>query len=132
VRQLLSGVVILRNWNRPSPAKGAARTGHRTLNGEFISAEGIVFGGSSSVHKESLLERKGRISLLAGEHSVSLPPSAKLAPERDHARAELEKATHRVSDLRAQHRSAELAQSAAGTRIAILEREFDIATGQSR
>jgi chromosome segregation protein len=51
----------------------------------------------------------------------------KLRHQRDQARAGLEKAAALVEDIRARHRVAELAQSAAGTKIAILERELDIA-----
>ena len=131
VRRLLDGVVIFaeleKAWacKKSHPALALA-----TLSGEFISAEGIVFGGSSSVHKESLLERKGRISILAAEHAVVATERETLRHRRGASRAHLEKATAQVNDLRARHRAAELAQSAAGTRIAILEREFDISTAR--
>ena len=131
VRRLLDGVVIFAEleqaWacKKSHPALAMA-----TLSGEFISAEGIVFGGSSSVHKESLLERKGRISILAAEHAIVAAERETLRHRRDATRVHLEKATAQVNDLRARHRAAELAQSAAGTRIAILEREFDISTAR--
>jgi chromosome segregation protein len=131
IRQLLDGVVIFSELEQAFACKKAhPALAIATLTGEFLSAEGIVFGGSSSVHKESLLERKGRISILAGEHTALSTERETLRQKRDHAKSELEKATARVEDLRGQHRAAELAQSAAGTRIAILEREFDIATSR--
>lgn len=131
VRQLLDGVVIFAELEQAWACKKAQPSlAIATLTGEFISAEGIVFGGSSSVHKESLLERKGRISLLATEHAAVSIERETLRQQRDHARAAVEKTAAHVEDLRGRHRAAELAQSAAGTRIAILEREFDIATAR--
>jgi chromosome segregation protein len=131
VRQLLKGVAIFADLGHAFRCKkGEPALAIATLAGEFISADGIVFGGSSSVHKESLLERKGRISVLANECSALARQRAELQKKRDDAKAHLESATARTTDLRSQHRMAELAQSAAATRIAILERELDIATGR--
>jgi len=42
----------------------------RTLVGEFISADGVVFAGTSEAPSASLLERKAQISILSAEHSV--------------------------------------------------------------
>jgi chromosome segregation protein len=131
VAYLLSGVVIFAELEPAFACKKAhPALAIVTLAGEFISAEGIVFGGSSSVHMESLLERKGRISVLASESFALSGERETLQKKRDQAKAELENATARVTDLRSQHRVAELAQSAAGTRIAILERELDIAASR--
>jgi chromosome segregation protein len=131
VRKLLHGVVIFSELKQAFAGKKAhPELAMATLTGEFISTEGIIFGGSSSVHKESLLERKGQISLLVGEHSALSTERETLRQRRDEAKAELEQAAALVDHLRSQHRAAELAQSAAGTRIAILERELDIATGR--
>ena len=128
VRQLLHGVVLFAELEQAWACKKAhPALALATLSGEFISSEGMVFGGSSSVQKESLLERKGRISLLAAEHVMVAAEREKLRHQRDQARAGLEVAAAQVEDLRARHRVAELAQSAAGTKIAILERELDIA-----
>ncbi len=128
VRQLLDGVALCADL----PAAWLCKQTHptfafATLTGEFISATGIVFGGSSSVQKESLLERKGRISVLAAQLSVVSAESGALRQKRDQAKSDVEKTAVLVEDLRARHRAAELAQSAAGTRIAILEREFAMA-----
>src|SRR5207302_10370073 len=38
-----------------------------TLRGEYISHEGILFGGSGKVRSDSLLERKARIDAIARE-----------------------------------------------------------------
>src|SRR5436190_9328466 len=68
VRQLLSGVVIFSKLNDALVAKHDEPTlAMATLEGEFISAEGIIFGGSSSVKVDSLLERKARIAELEKE-----------------------------------------------------------------
>jgi len=101
-----------------------------TLPGEFISIEGIVFGGSSSAEKESLLERKGRISILGAELSVLQAQRATLQQKREEAKNAFEKGATRLEELRAQYRAADLAQTAAGTKIAILDRELDLASGR--
>ena len=128
IAQLLSGVVICADLEhafackREKPAIAVA-----TLTGEFISGEGIIFGGSSSAHKETLLERKARISVLATEHAAVSSERETRRKERDQAKSKVESAVALVESLRGKHRTAELAQSAAGTRIAILERELAIA-----
>ena len=62
LRQLLSGVLIFADLEKALACKRDEPTlAMATLDGEFISAEGIVFGGSSSVRSDSLLERKARI-----------------------------------------------------------------------
>jgi chromosome segregation protein len=128
VRQLLGGVVIFSNLEQALACKKADPTlAMATLSGEFISVEGIVFGGSSSVQKESLLERKNRISILHAEHSVLQEQRKTLEQKRDEARSSVEKGAARLEELRAQHRAADLAQTAAGGKIAILEREVDLA-----
>ncbi len=128
VKKLLLGVAIFDDLEAAwTTKKSHPELACATLAGEFISLEGIVFGGSSTTHKESLLERKTRIAALAHEHAAS-------ASEREHAErqyakanAEMDKAARNLEEARAAHRTAELAQSAAGSRIAVLEREVDIA-----
>jgi chromosome segregation protein len=128
VRQLLGGVVIFSNLEQALACKKADSTlAMATLSGEFISVEGILFGGSSSVQKESLLERKNRISILQTEHSALQAQKTTLEQKRDEARSSVDQGAARVEELRAQHRAADLAQTAAGGRIAILERELDLA-----
>ena len=128
VRKLLNGVAIFHDlesaWAAKKTHPDLACT---TLAGEFISTEGIVFGGSSSAHKESLLARKSRIATLAREHVASLKEREDVQQRHASASAAMEAATQKLEEARAAHRTAELAQSAATSRIAVLERELDLA-----
>ncbi len=131
IQQLLHDVLIFTELDEAIAfRKTASRFPIATLAGEFISIEGIVFGGSSGAEKESLLERKGRISILTAEQSVLHARRDTLHQKRNETRNAVEKARTQLEVARAAHRTADLAQSASGTRIAILEREMDLASGR--
>ena len=128
VRKLLNGVAIFHDLENAWAAKKMhPDLACASLTGEFLSAEGIVFGGSSTTHTESLLERKSRIATLAQEHAVSLREREQIQQRHTSASAAMEAETRKLEDARATHRAAELAQSAATSRIAVLERELDLA-----
>src|SRR4029077_7708422 len=62
VRQLLSSVVVFARFDDALAARKEEPTlAMATLDGEFISTEGIVFGGSTTVKADSLLARKARV-----------------------------------------------------------------------
>ena len=61
-----------------------------TLAGEFISTEGIVFGGSAEVCATSLLERKAQIDKLAKEEAALVQERDSLFSKRDEAKTALE------------------------------------------
>ena len=82
-----------------------------TLAGEFISAEGIVFGGSRDASAESLLERKARISMLSAEHSEICSERDALLQKRGKASAGLEKAKNDFEQARTQYEIADREQS---------------------
>jgi chromosome segregation ATPase len=95
-----------------------------TLAGEFISAEGIVFGGSRDTAADSLLERKARMSVLSAENAEIRSRRDALLLKRDDASAILEKARSDVEETRRQFESADREQSASDNRILFLEREL--------
>ncbi|PYK38757.1 MAG: chromosome segregation protein SMC [Verrucomicrobia bacterium] len=129
VRQLLHDVAIFENldhalrFKKTSPHLAAA-----TLAGEFISVEGIVFGGRGSAQKESLLERKSRISILTAESSVLNAQRDGLRQKRDEAKTKLEKTARDLEEARTKHQAADFARSASKNNIALLERELHEAT----
>ena len=129
VRQLLRDVAIFDDldhalrFKKTSPHLAAA-----TLAGEFISAEGIVFGGRGRAQKESLLERKSRISILTAELSVLNAQRDGLRQKRDEAKTKSEKAARDLEEARTKHQAADLARSASKNSIALLEREMHEAT----
>ncbi len=125
VRQLLRDVAIFENldhalhFKKTSPHLAAA-----TLAGEFISVEGIVFGGRGSAQKESLLERKSRISILTAELSVLNAQRDGLRQKRDEAKTKSEKAARDLEEARGKHQAADFARSASKNGLALLEREL--------
>jgi chromosome segregation protein len=104
-----------------------------TLAGEFISTEGIVFGGSSQVRAASLLERKAQIDDLAKEEVRLAQERDSLHAGRDDARIaleiasrlqrELSEAERNIDTLRSEKNALEHQLAAADERVAQLERE---------
>ena len=109
-------------WTRIASAnwKGFAAA---TLAGEFISAEGIVFGGSRDVSADSLLERKARMSVLSSESAEVRSRRDALLRKRDEAIAISEKARSEFGETRRQYEAADREQSNFDNRILFLERE---------
>jgi chromosome segregation protein len=126
VQRLLHDVVIFADLDQAiNFKKTAPQFSVATLAGEFISIEGIIFGGSNGAQKESLLERKGRISILTAEHSVVKAQRDTLRQKRDEAKNSVEQAERQLEEARSKHRAADLARSALGNTTAVLERDLD-------
>jgi len=95
-----------------------------TLAGEFISAEGIVFGGSRDSSVDSLLERRARMAALNTDYSELCKQRDTLLQKRDEANAILEKARGEFEEARCRYESADREQSGSENRILFLEREL--------
>src|SRR5581483_9703284 len=88
IRQLLSGVVIFAKLDQAVAAKREEPTlAMATLDGEFVSAAGVVFGGSSTVKVDSLLERKARVATLDKELGACEAGRETILAKRDQAKA---------------------------------------------
>ena len=125
VARLLHNVAIFRNLNAALSFKKHGKDfAAATLAGEFISAEGIVFGGSRDATADSLLERKARMSLLSAEYAEVRSRRDALLRERDEANAILEKARSDVEKTRRQYEAVDREQSTSDNRILFLEREL--------
>jgi len=135
VRQLLGNVVILSDLQRALECKKREPAlAMATLAGEFISAEGIVFGGSSEVRAPSLLGRKAQIADLAKEESALVKECESLCARRDEAKEALEIASRlqreladterKIDNLRSDKNALEHQMDAADERVAHLEREL--------
>jgi chromosome segregation protein len=125
VARLLHNVAIFRNLDAALSFKKQGNDfAAATLAGEFISAEGIVFGGSRDAAADSLLERKARMSVLSGEYAEVRSRRDALLRERDEANAILEKVRSDSEETRRQHESAEREQSTSDNRILFLERDL--------
>ena len=124
VRQLLNGVVIFGKFDDAIAAKKDEPTlAMATLDGEFISAEGIVFGGSSTVKADSLLARKARVAALEKELNEFEARQTVVFQKRDQAKANVEAGLRQVDEARAQHQNAHLSHSTSAHRISLLQTE---------
>ena len=124
VARLLHNVAIFRDLDAAlSFRKHGKDFAVATLAGEFISAEGIVFGGSRDASADSLLERKARMSVLSAEYAEVRSRRDALLRKRDDAIAILEKARSEFEETRRQYEAADREQSTFDNRILFLERE---------
>jgi chromosome segregation protein len=124
VRQLLNNVVIFSRLDDAIAAKKDEPTlAMATLDGEFISAAGIVFGGSATVKVDSLLERKARVAALEKELSQCEGQRDVIVQKRDQAKANVASASKQVDDARSHHQSAHLSHSTSANKISLLQAE---------
>jgi chromosome segregation protein len=126
VRHLLGSVAIFSKLEQGLECKKNDPTlAIATLAGEFISAEGIVFGGSATTKSDSLLERKAEIAVLEKEESSLLQQRDSLAQKRDEARNLVTAASQQVDRSRETHQSAHLSHSTSSGQISLREHERD-------
>src|SRR5439155_17066356 len=124
LRELLSGVVIFGRLEEALTCKKDEPTlAMATLDGEFISAEGVVFGGSSNVRSDSLLERRARVAALAKEETEYAIRRETLLQKRDQIKASVEAAGGQLDESRTHYQAAQLAHSTSTTKISLLARE---------
>ena len=125
VAQLLHNVAIFQNLDDALTAKKKhSEIAAATLDGELISTEGVVFGGSRETSADSLLERKARMSVLDRECSEIRKRRDALLKQCDDARAALEKAGSEVEEARRDYETAEREKSDCDNRILFLTREL--------
>jgi chromosome segregation protein len=135
IRQLLGNVVIFSDLQHAIECKKRERgLAMATIDGEFISTEGIVFGGSSEVRAASLLERKAQISDLAKEEMALAKERDSLCAKGEEAKAALEiasrvqreltEADRKIENLQSEKIALERQLAAADERVTALEREL--------
>src|SRR5438105_390739 len=125
VTRLLHNVAIFRSLDEALAfKKNGTDLAAATLAGEFVSSEGVVFGGSRDTSADSVLERKARISALSAEYSHICQKRDALLRERDDASTQLEKTRRDFEEIRAHHEIADREQSASENKILFLEREL--------
>jgi chromosome segregation protein len=98
-----------------------------TLHGEFISRDGVLFGGSGKGRTDSLLERKARIDSTGVELAELRDERSKIEHRRDTIESQLGSANAALEEARRLHQHAALAQTATVSKITELEREQDSA-----
>src|SRR5207253_2408266 len=94
-----------------------------TLRGEYISHEGILFGGSGKVRTDSLLERKARIDAIARELIDLKREQAVVEERRIAAESQIAADTTTLEKAVALHQEAQATQTASISKISELERE---------
>ncbi|MEP6937428.1 MAG: chromosome segregation protein SMC, partial [Chthoniobacterales bacterium] len=95
-----------------------------TVAGEFVSAEGVVFGGAASAQAESLLQRGARINALIGEHVAASAEHGEFVRGRDLAKAAMEAAVTALAEIRERHQKAQIDHTAAQVQLAALHRDL--------
>ncbi len=126
VARLLHNVAIFRDLNEAlSFKKHGNDLAAATLAGEFISTEGVLFGGSRDPSADSLLERKARMAALNTEYSNVCKQRDALLQKRDEANAELERATKDFEEARTRYEIAEREQSASENNALLLARDLE-------
>jgi chromosome segregation protein len=126
VRRLLRDVVIVPDLAAALELK--KHTGplqYATLGGEFISADGIIFGGSTVAATDSLLGRKAVLTSLAQERESLEAERQTLIEARDQAQAGVEAAIGAVEDARNSHETAQQNHSQASVQILSAERAVE-------
>ena len=124
VRQLLGSVVVFSNLEQAIECKKDDPTlAVVTLAGEFISAEGIVFGGSATTKSDSLLERKAEIASLENEEASLGEQRDELARRHENTKTAVAIASQELHELSERHRAAHLSRSALTGQISLHERE---------
>jgi len=125
VAQLLHDVAIFQNLDDALTAKNKhSEIAAATVDGELISTEGVVFGGSRETSADSLLERKARMSALDRECSEIRKQRDAVLKECTDARAALEKAGAELEEARRDYETAEREKSECDNRILFLTREL--------
>jgi chromosome segregation protein len=123
VTQLLLDVAIVPDLARAIELKRASPgLQFATLRGEFISREGILFGGTANAASDSLLGRKAIVTSLEQECEALDAERSRSIATRDRASQELESASATVEEARRGHESAHEKSSQTGVEILSAER----------
>jgi len=125
VAQLLHNVAIFTTLEDALTAKKKYHEiAAATLDGEFVSTEGVVFGGSRETSADSMLERKARMSALDQECSEIRKQHDALLKKCNEARAELEKSSSELEAARREYEAVGGEKSDSDNRILFLTREL--------
>src|SRR5216110_333077 len=141
IRQLLENVAIFSDLQQALECKKhESALAMATLAGEFVSTEGILFGGSSEVRAASLLERKAQIAELAKEEAALAKQRDSLCTKRDEAKTAVEvalqlqrefsEAERKIDNLRSEKNALERQVGAADERVAKLDGELQTVRDQ--
>ena len=122
VQHLLNNVALVPDLTTALKLKkNNERLQFATLNGEFVSADGIVFGGNAIAAHDSLLGRKANLASLAQELETLEKERQGIIKARDSAQEQLGTLANEVEGARKAHEAAQ--RDHAETTIQILSVE---------
>jgi chromosome segregation protein len=123
VQTLLRDVAIVADLATGLKLKETARhLEFATLGGEFISAEGIIFGGAANSATDSMLGRKAIITGLDQETQALEAERGKTNEARERSHEELLSAAAILEEARRSHQNAQEKSSQSGMEILAAER----------
>lgn len=123
VRRLLRNVVIVSDLATALELKKrAGDLQYATLGGEFISGDGIIFGGSTSTATDSLLGRKAVLTSLSQERDSLEAERQTLIDTCNRAQGQLDAAIGAVEEARRGHETAQQKHSQASVQVLSAER----------
>jgi chromosome segregation protein len=124
VRRLLHDVVLVRALDEALSLRNELpHLNVATLNGEFVSKDGIVFGGKANANADSLLERKTRIQVLEQETTALEEQRRLFEEQRATAKNQLQQAKDQREQKRQRHQAAHISLSNARGQLQLVERE---------
>jgi chromosome segregation protein len=123
VKNLLRDVAIVPDLATGLKLKqSAGDLAFATLGGEFISSEGIIFGGAVNTATDSMLGRKAIITGLDQEAQALETERAGAVLARDQAKEQMQSSEAAVAEARRGHESAHEKSSQTGVEILSAER----------
>ncbi|MDP9097981.1 MAG: chromosome segregation protein SMC [Verrucomicrobiota bacterium] len=123
VKNLLRDVAIVLDLATGLKLKESGRNlAFATLSGEFISSEGIIFGGAVNTATDSILGRKAIITALDQEAQVLERERAGAVLARDQAKEQVQSSEAAVAEARRAHETAHEKSSQTGVEILSAER----------
>ena len=123
-RQLLAGVAVVERIDAAFALKAQhPALGFVTLDGDFVSREGIVHGGRTGDTSSSALARKNQISALEKDVAASQAAVAEFTARRAQALEALDAAQDRLRTAREEVQQAQIANSTAQNELRLLERQ---------
>jgi chromosome segregation protein len=123
-RQLVAGVAVVERIDTAFALKAQHRAlGFVTLDGDFISRDGIVHGGRTGDTSSSALARKNQILALEKDVAASQALVADCTNRRDSAAETLDLAQDRLRMAREAIQAAQVANSTAQSELSMLERQ---------
>lgn len=124
-RRLLAGVAVVEKVETAFALKAAhPGLGFVTLDGEFISRDGVVYGGRTGDVSNSVLARKNQIHALTQEVAASRALVDDLSTQRVEAVSALDAAQDRLRAARDASQHAQVAQSTAQSELNMCEQQL--------